>query len=177
MTVLLPSRMRRNARISPDGLRRYWLTRTWYAEGEQPRLCCFIMLNPSTADADKDDPTIRKCIGFAERLGFNGFIVVNLFAWRATDPADLRAEGWPRDEHTERMYWIRSIGHAHVVTVIAAWGAHVRGVAQTEVPIREMLATCQTLQKPPRALALTADGIPRHPLMLPYSSQLLTVTQ
>ena len=73
--------------ISQDERHRYSLTRRW---GDGPRVCCWIMLNPSTADATTDDPTIRRCIGFTHDWGYDALTVVNLYAWRATDPADLR---------------------------------------------------------------------------------------
>ena len=70
------------AGISECGCYRYWLTRTW-----NPRRAtlCWVLLNPSTADADRDDPTIRRCQGFARSWGYGGIVVVNLFAYRATD--------------------------------------------------------------------------------------------
>lgn len=75
----------RSAVISPCGKYRYWLWRRWsYAP-----VLCFVLLNPSTADAAKDDPTVRKCIGFAKWNGFGGIGIANLFPWRATDPREL----------------------------------------------------------------------------------------
>ena len=73
--------------ISQDERHRYSLTRRC---GNGPRVCCWIMLNPSTADATTDDPTIRRCVRFTQAWGYNALTVVNLYAWRATDPADLR---------------------------------------------------------------------------------------
>src|SRR5262245_19133112 len=76
----------KEALISPCGLYRYWLTRTW---DNSLRRVCWVMLNPSTADAEQDDPTIRRCVGFARSWGAGGIIVVNLFAFRASDPKAL----------------------------------------------------------------------------------------
>jgi hypothetical protein len=77
------------ATLSKDGRYRYDLHRG----DPRGRNVLFTMLNPSVADADQDDPTIRKCRGFCERWSFDGFWVANLFAYRATDPRDLwRAE-------------------------------------------------------------------------------------
>src|ERR1700744_1291942 len=67
---------------------RFTLMRNWMGSGE---IVNFVMLNPSTADDKFDDPTIRKCCGFAKRWGYSGIIVTNLFAFRATDPKDLHA--------------------------------------------------------------------------------------
>ena len=75
----------RGADISEDGRYRYVLWRDGLV-GDDDRACLFIMLNPSTADATKDDPTIRKCIGFCKRWGYGQLFVVNLFAFRTTDP-------------------------------------------------------------------------------------------
>src|SRR5579885_902200 len=80
--------MARLATFSEDRRYRYTLTRVW---GDQAgERCAFILLNPSTADAEKDDPTIRRCISYARRWGFAGLEILNLFAWRSTDPRALR---------------------------------------------------------------------------------------
>lgn len=84
----------RSAEISECGRYRWWLRRSWlaYKDGlfvPGKGVCCFVMLNPSTADGTQDDPTIRRCIGFAKSWGYNGLSVRNLFAWRATDPKEL----------------------------------------------------------------------------------------
>src|SRR4051812_49823510 len=81
-----------NAVISACGAYRYVLTRQ---VGGGVRRATFIMLNPSTADASNDDPTIRRCIGFAQRWGCGQLAVLNLFAYRATDPADLKRASEP----------------------------------------------------------------------------------
>jgi hypothetical protein len=72
----------RSARLSECGTWRYYLARHWAPKGEA---LAFVMLNPSTADATVDDPTIRRCIGFARRDGYAGLVVVNLFALRSTE--------------------------------------------------------------------------------------------
>ena len=87
--------VQRSAVISPDGLYRYRLDRWWgpESEGMGSNRMPFMMLNPSTADADEDDRTIRRCIGFAHREGCNGITVVNIGAYRATDPDEWAAAG------------------------------------------------------------------------------------
>lgn len=139
-----------NAILSPCGLYRYRLTRRW-ADGPT---CGFIMLNPSTADAEKDDPTIRRCIGFAKREGCGGLIVVNLFAFRATKPiALLDAEdpiGPDADHHL--LDAIQEVDGP----LIAAWGNWNRGHRAADVAAM-IGAHCACLGK-------TKDGHPRHPL-------------
>src|SRR5436309_3459089 len=104
--------------ISPDGLYRYILTRRWSAEG---KTVVFIGLNPSTADDVRDDPTIRRCIGFAKSWGGSTLIMVNLFALRSTDPLALLRASDPVGPQNDS--WLRSAVHAADVS-IAAWGVH-----------------------------------------------------
>lgn len=148
---------RADAEISPCGGYRYRLTRFWSGENALP----FVMLNPSTADASQDDPTIRRCMGFARDRGFGGIIVANLFAYRATSPADMKAAGdaiGPRNNATliELLEWAKRAE----VPVVAAWGAHgdymERGHAVAELA---RLIGCQMV-----SLGTTKAGHPRHPL-------------
>lgn len=152
--------MEKSAILSTCGTFRYELHRRW--DSFLP-CAAFIMLNPSTADANVDDPTIRKCIGFAQRLGFGELRVVNLFAYRATDPAALRAADWPvgpdNDWHIELA--VKESSDA----VICAWGANARGLSRTD----EVLSMISKWSSKPKALSLLSDGTPAHPLMLPYS--------
>lgn len=153
--------MKRDAFLSACGLFRYRLSRVW---DDALPLLVFVMLNPSTADALIDDHTVRKCIGFAKRLGYGGILIVNLFAYRATDPADLRAAGWQvgPDNDGHIIDAVTGPGRA----VVCAWGAEARGLARV-VDVLDLVATWA--DSPPLALKLTADGVPRHPLMLPYA--------
>lgn len=84
----------RDAKLSADGLYRYRLGRTWCPS---ERGVVWVMLNPSTADAHFDDPTIRRCVGFARSWGMGWITVVNLYAFRATYPQELErcADRWP----------------------------------------------------------------------------------
>jgi hypothetical protein len=155
----------RDARFSHCGAFRYTLSRVW--DRALPPLL-FVMLNPSTADAQTDDPTIRRCIGFAERLGFGAAHVVNVFAYRATDPRELARVGWPQGDRNEFEVLCSA---AEVVkrdgAIVAAWGAHARGRPETGRVYRTLAAVA-----PVFALRLLRDGTPAHPLMLPYSCQL-----
>lgn len=132
---------------------RYTLTRTWDSSAEPLVL---ILLNPSTADASQDDPTIRRCIGFAKRWGFGGIVVVNLYAYRATKPRDMLAADDPVGPDNDRII-------AEVVdgnTVVAAWGTNARRERVAEV-LELIPRTTQLL-----ALEITKNGHPRHPLFV-----------
>lgn len=163
----------RTAELSDCQRFRYQLTRCWRPEAPQ---LGWIMLNPSTADALQDDPTIRRCMGFARAWDFGGIVVANLFHLRATDPSDLVPPDLenPKGDPLQAAY--RIIDHAVGIApdddwygnvlacarVIVAWGSHdVVRLTARDTRIR-MLATArrQTLH----ALAVNADGQPRHPL-------------
>lgn len=90
----------RAAVLSPCGRYRYELTRRW-APGP---LVGWVMLNPSRADAHTDDPTVRRCVGFAHRWGYGGLIIRNLYALRATDPAALADHLDPVGPDTTRTW-------------------------------------------------------------------------
>lgn len=143
------------ADLSPCGRYRYRLHRTW---GEHPPVA-FVMLNPSTADAVQLDPTVRRCIGYAQRWGYGGLIVGNLFALRSTDPAALYTDPEPIGEENDAA--LQEIATT-AECVICAWGKHGalndRG-AQVLAMIRAAGAT-------PQALKLNGDGSPAHPLYL-----------
>jgi hypothetical protein len=150
----------RSAIISPCGLYRYRLIRRW----GNGRLLVWIMLNPSTADAEIDDPTIRRVRHFTKRERYGGFVVVNIWALRATDPADLhtrRAAFEPENiDRVWREVWGRD--------VVAAWGANVsRGPGLQRV--RLALRVARSVQ----CLGLTKAGHPRHPLMLRNDTQFI----
>ena len=155
MTVYPPGvEVQRAASISTCGRYRYTLHRWW---GDGPR-ATFVMLNPSTADSEQDDPTIRRCVGFARRWGYDGIRVVNLYAYRATKPADLwKADnpvGWPRnDDVLEECGRLAACGD----TLIAAWGAHAK---PSRIECVLAFSGWDRLQ----ALGTTKSGAPRHPL-------------
>jgi len=160
------SNAKRSAVVSACGMFRYRLGRQWQASA--PTLC-FVMLNPSTADDKLDDATIRKCVGFAERLGFGGLDVVNLFAYRATKPADLKSAGYLVGPHNDGWIDIAArSARANGGEVVVAWGANARGLART----RDVLSLLDAAGVRPMVLDRCSDGTPAHPLMLPYSCTL-----
>ena len=123
--------MQSAARFSACRRYRFALWRRW-AEGPQ---VLFVMLNPSTADEDHDDPTIRRCIGFARSWGFAALAVGNLFAWRCSSPADLRS--CPRPVGGSNDKWLLRLQASSVMTV-AAWGNHGRLLGRSET-VRALL--------------------------------------
>ena len=156
--------MIRGASISDCGRFRYHLWREWDTD---KRRLPYIMLNPSTADGSEDDPTIRKCIGFAERLGFGGIDVFNLYAFRATKPRDLKNHGYQVGPDADRIMTARlaEMGLQDRGFVICAWGANARGLSRPGALMSHLSLAGVRL----RALRLLDDGTPEHPLMLPYS--------
>jgi hypothetical protein len=152
----------KSAVIDPSGTYRYSLTRSWHSG--RPRVC-WVMLNPSTADAEVDDPTIRKCIGFSRLWGFGALEVVNLFAYRATSPKALPLAKDPVGP--DNAAFIRdAIDNAD--KVVAAWGADVMA-REGSAPFACIVWARST---PVYHLGLTKAGAPRHPLYLPYSTPL-----
>lgn len=146
--------MKRTAEISECGKFRWWLQRRWEEQGS---LVCFVMLNPSTADAEKDDPTIRRCIAFAQAWGFAALSVRNLYPFRATDPDDLKKAMKTMDVTggDRGISELRAAMSADLV--IAAWGTHASGIAaQRFVDL--------TQPKPIWCINKTVYGKPRHPL-------------
>lgn len=143
--------IRRDAVLSACGTYRYSLTREWSGG---PRML-FVMLNPSTADASVDDPTIRRCISFARREGMGAIDVVNVFAFRTTSPKVLFSAGCnivgpDNQEHVRRAL-------ARASRVVVAWGAHPVSAS----PIPAVIAGANQWRW---CLGTTRDGSPRHPL-------------
>lgn len=157
-----PTDMVRTADLSDDGIYRYRLTRTW---GSPASPAVFVMLNPSTADAEQDDPTVRRCIGFAKAWGHGSLIVVNLYALRSTDPRALWNHAAPVGGRVNDTHIAGALRQAGLV--VAAWGAHAR--PHRVEAFREIAAETRTRVM---HLGLTMRGAPRHPLYLPAVSRL-----
>lgn len=155
--------MRRDAVISPCGLYRYSLMREWNYDQCK---ACFIMLNPSTADGTIDDPTIRKCIGFARQRDRGGIVVVNLFAFRATKPADMLAVADPIGPEND-AHILRAVGACN--PVVAAWGVDGGHLGRD----RAVMKLIRDHHTPLFCLGTTKDGHPRHPLYVPYEQKWL----
>jgi len=154
-----------SADISDDGLYRYALYRR-LSMGE--RTVLFVGLNPSTADASVDDPTIRRCAGFARAWGFDWLYMGNLMAWRATDPKQLPADDLTAAgaRNQEALTWMMQ----RAEVVVAAWGQHkLHGYAQQLA--RKVLALPHA-----HCLGQTKDGSPKHPLYLRSATPLVSVS-
>lgn len=139
---------------------RYALTRVW-APGET---ALFVMLNPSTATEVQNDPTVERCERRSRALGFGGFRVTNIFAWRDTDPRKMRAAADPVGPSNDAAILE---GAAWADRIICAWGthgAHLNRGAQVEALLR---ATALPLHH----LGLTKEGHPKHPLYIAYTQQ------
>ena len=147
------------AQISPCEKYRFTLWRVW--DESLPRVA-FVGLNPSTADATQDDPTIRRCRGFAMSHGFGAFTMLNLWAYRATDPKNLPAVVTNEEEINADCIARVASG---VARVVAVWGAHPKGILRKYAIL--------PLVDEWWHLGMTKDGEPRHPLYLPGDAKMV----
>lgn len=154
--------MERGAILDQTGVFRYSLWREW---SDRSAKVGFVMLNPSRADALVDDPTIRRCIGFAQTWGFGGLQVVNLFAYRTAHPRELRQIKNPIGADND--YYLAFM-EQQVDRIILAWGnggiLHDRDQA-----VLQLLGK----QKPVYCLGTTQTGQPKHPLYVRSDTQLM----
>ena len=135
---------------------RYLLWRKW---GDGP-VANFLMLNPSTADEVKLDPSCTRARVYAEQWGFGALIVTNLFGWRATDPDDMKAARDPVGRGNDAAI-VEAARHAKLV--VCAWGNH--GLhRERSAYVRAVLSEAQV---PLHVLKLNGGGEPAHPLYLP----------
>ena len=155
----------KGATVSPCGLYRYTLWRVW---DKNLPLVVFCLLNPSTADAEQEDATTRRLMGFTRAWGCGGYSLVNLFAFRATDPAALRTAADPvgPDNHNAIFGAALDVRVRHVV---AGWGVHGDYRGQDRAVLKLLRRTAAAVE----ALGLTKDGHPRHPLYCPAKATLI----
>lgn len=154
-----------DAVFSPCRKYRYALSRVIAPMAGDGKSVLFVMLNPSTADESVDDPTIKRCIGFARSWGFARLDVVNLFALRSTDPAGLllvsNPIGFDNDRYIE--FYAKSAG-----AICCAWGAHGvlmgRALAVTSMLVNQGFKL--------GCLGMTSTGQPRHPLYIPADKRM-----
>lgn len=177
--MMLPASLTaERAVISDCGLYRYWLRRLIGLRvlgrlvGEAKPIC-FVMHNPSTADATQDDPTIRRCIGYAKAWGGTELIVVNRFAYRSTDPDAIFATTTADPvgpENDEAIVRAVECCHANGGLAVAAWGAPGASAKWRrkvlENRTQAILRMLADRGLPLHVLALSQDGTPKHPLYL-----------
>lgn len=160
--------MIKDARLSPDGLYRYWLSREYNGNGvhdDRRGTVNFIMLNPSTADANTDDPTIRRCLRYTWDWGFRRMLVTNLFALRTVTPAKLYGNKDPIGSENDAT--IQNAA-AQSMIVVFAWGAHGSLLGRA-AHVRNLLTGGAYY----RLGVTTKSGEPRHPLYLAANTPLV----
>lgn len=136
---------------------RYTLWREW--DFSNQNYAMFIGLNPSTADEVNNDPTVRRCIDYAKRWGYGAMCMMNAFAFRATDPAVMKAHPDPVGEKND--YWLKEMA-LEAGIIIAAWGLHGKHLDR-------QASILKLLPHPIHCLTTTKDGTPGHPLYLKKS--------
>lgn len=162
----------KGAIISECGLYRYELTRDWEREPSTPRLP-IIGLNPSVASATLDDPTIRRCVSFAKRDSFSGITMLNLYAFRATDPEEMfKADDPVGPDNMKYLELHAAISISQGAPILCAWGAGGSGGLARYVT-KLLVDKGASLV----CLGLTKQGHPRHPLYVkgdtPFSPYLM----
>jgi hypothetical protein len=152
----------KGARFDPSQRFRYALWRTWANKGA--RYVNFVMLNPSTADAEVLDPTVTRCVKYSHQWGYDGVHVTNIFALRSTDPRELYAVTDPVGPSNDQFI-LETADRAALVVV--AWGTHGR-FRDRGMEIAELLVPFK-----PKHFGLTRQGQPRHPLDLRSDADLI----
>lgn len=158
--------MRREAEINVNSNLRYSLTRVW--DEKKPSIL-FIMLNPSTADALKDDPIIKKCISYAKAWGYGGLYVCNLFAYRATDPNELKSlKKKEREGQFNYLHIENTIIYHSIEKVVFAWGNNkIVSKLMDFSKLEEALNKAgEIVDFKTYCLELSKSGTPKHPLYL-----------
>tara|TARA_Y100000739_G_C20611082_1_gene468641 strand:- start:3384 stop:3893 length:510 start_codon:yes stop_codon:yes gene_type:complete len=147
------------ATYSDCGCYRYSLSRVW--EPKKKKLT-FVLLNPSTATELQNDPTVERCERRARTLGFGGFLVCNIFAWRDTSPEKMKKAYDPIGNHNDNAILDACVWGD---TIICAWGTHGSHLNRGE----KVLKMIKTISKNPYHLGLTKAGYPKHPLYISYN--------
>ena len=160
----IPGPMIGRASFDRTGAYRYTLHRVWTPGAA---VVCFCLLNPSTADAHVLDPTLTRCLGFAQRWGYGAMEVVNAFALRSTDPAGLRAHPAPVGPGNDRAIR-RAVERANLIVV--GWGTHA-SLADRGAQLSR--AITRWSNAPVTCWGRTQGGHPRHPLYLAKDTGLI----
>jgi hypothetical protein len=144
---------------------RYTLRRVWAPRKAE---CCFVMLNPSTADENANDPTVERCQRRAIAMGFGALNVVNIFALRSTDPGLLYRVDDPVGPHNDGAIVTTAIRSQ---MTICGWGTH----GELHGRGGRVLAMLRAHGVAPMALRINANGTPAHPLYIPYTNRPIEV--
>lgn len=152
---------KKGAILSRNRLYRYVLWREW---DTSKGTCVFIGLNPSTANETEDDSTLRRCVNFAKGWGYGKCVIINLFAYRATQPAELKKQEKPVGYKNNHHIKIES---ANAAMVVVAWGNHGSFLKRDEKVLKLLKNV------PLKCFALTAKGQPIHPLYQPKDISLI----
>ena len=142
---------------------RYTLTRVWE---QKKRKALFIMLNPSTANETKNDPTVERCERRARKLNFGSFCICNIFAWRETSPYNLMKKCKPVGKDNN-YHILDSVLSSDVI--ICAWGIHGTHINR-EAEVKKLLLNNNSQLY---HLGLTKNGHPKHPLYIPYAQNII----
>ena len=140
---------------------RYALTRVW---DETAARLTYVMLNPSTATEVQNDPTIERCERRARALGYGGIKITNIFAWRDTDPKNMKRAQHPTGPDNDRL--VTDAAHWGDLT-LCGWGAHAVHLGRGT----EMAAVLRATGRPLATLGTSKAGHPRHPLYISYKTQ------
>lgn len=163
MTDILTTR---TCHFSPCRIYRYELRIIW-DQTRQPQL--FIGLNPSTADEENDDPTVRRCIDYAQQWGAGGLVMVNSCAYRATDPQVMLKFCGDQVGPENTVEYLEHVAAQCQNKPIAAWGRHANKVQASYRPHSGRGTVLKNLMGPLDCLRINEDGSPCHPLYLPKS--------
>lgn len=153
----------REAKFSPHKAYRYILQMRW-SEMRKHEMLAFIMLNPSTADEMKNDPTVERCERRARLDGYGGVIILNAYALRSTDPKALYKSDDPIGPDND-LYIAEALAFPKPA-VVCAWGHHIDKVRPGRS--RRLLDLIRAHDIEPMCLGVTQDGHPKHPLYISY---------
>lgn len=157
------------ALFSRDEQYRYALWRVWGRRDDvqNRRTFCVVGLNPSTADERTNDPTVERCMRRADQYGYDALLMLNLFAFRATDPRAMKEQGEPEGPWNDSTLEWAMDAVSPVTTMLVAWGAHGAHLGASARFVREAYVRKRELF----CLGTTKGGEPAHPLYLSYDRQ------
>lgn len=164
----LPEIVSSYARFSADGLYRYSLFKSLHPVTDHDKTMLWIMLNPSTATHEKDDPTVRKCQIMSFSRGFYAVTIANLFALRSTDPKGIMEVDDPIGPENMDSLELMIKQHA---SIVVAWGSFRHPLSSKM--IQHVRACSNRFRRRLNCLKVNKDGNPKHPLYVAYRSKLI----